>query len=137
MADYGYGANITGAAAAEGGVHIVRSGGRVRVATDAPLEIARSRTGNPPPGEAQNYLVSIPKHLQRLRCLVEGCTGRALNWIYLWVYFAQFHTQDTIMILEEGNQPCLRCPQCGMFVLRKALNGRHIKTDFCQQEAER
>ena len=35
------------------------------------------------------------------------------------------------MILEEGNRLYPRCPQCDMFFPQKALNGRHLKTDFC------
>ena len=41
------------------------------------------------------------------------------------------------MILEEGNQPYPRCPQCDMFVLNKSLNSRHMTTVFCQRGAER
>ena len=40
------------------------------------------------------------------------------------------------MILEEGNRPYPRCPQCDMFVSQKALNSRHLATAFCQRGAE-
>ena len=41
------------------------------------------------------------------------------------------------MILEEGNQPYPRCPQCEMFVSHKTLNGRHMTTALCQRGAKR
>ena len=45
--------------------------------------------------------------------------------------------QDTMVILEEGNRPYLQWDQCGMFVSHKALNVRHMTTEFCWQGAER
>ena len=41
--------------------------------------------------------------------------------------------QDIIVILEEGNRPYPRCPQCDMFVTQKLLNYQHLKTSFCRQ----
>ena len=41
------------------------------------------------------------------------------------------------MILEEGNRLYPRCPQCDMFFPQKALNGRHLKTDFCRWGTEK
>ena len=41
------------------------------------------------------------------------------------------------MIREEGNLPYPSCPQCGMFVSHKSLNGRHTKTVFCRRGEER
>ena len=34
------------------------------------------------------------------------------------------------MILEEGNQPYTRCPQCDMFVSHKSLNGNFTKPEI-------
>ena len=61
---------------------------------------------------------------------MEGCLRGASNQTNLKVYFAHLHAWDTIVILEEGNQPYPRCPQCDMFVSHKALNVRHLTTDF-------
>ena len=46
------------------------------------------------------------------------------------------HVQDTIMILEEGNQPYLLCFKCNMFVSHMALNGRHLVMSFCSRGEE-
>ena len=62
---------------------------------------------------------------------------RASNWTNLRVRFAHRHVQDKIVILEEGNRPYPRCPQCGMFVAQKSLNGRHFVTAFCRRGMER
>ena len=43
------------------------------------------------------------------------------------VYFVNLHVHDTVVILEEGNLPLPRCPQCDLQVSRKALNGRHLE----------
>ena len=73
----------------------------------------------------------------RLRVPVEGCLGGASNRTNLRVQFAHRHTQDTIVILEEGNRPYPRCPQCDIFWSHKALNGRHLTMAFCLQGSER
>ena len=45
--------------------------------------------------------------------------------------------QDTIVILEEGNQLYPRRPHCDMFVSHKALNGCHLTNDLFRQGSER
>ena len=73
----------------------------------------------------------------RIRCPVEGCLGGALNWTNIQIHFAHRHARDTIVILEKGNRPYPRCPKCDMFVLHKALNGRHLTAAFCRRGDER
>ena len=46
------------------------------------------------------------------------------------VHFLHWHFLDTVIILEEGNRPHPRCPQCD-------LNGRHPDTTKCTLGAER
>ena len=53
------------------------------------------------------------------------------------VQFVHWHVHDTVVILEEGNLPLPRCPQCDLQVSRKALNGRHLETNQCRTRAER
>ena len=43
----------------------------------------------------------------------------------------------TVVILEEGNFPLLRCPRWDLQVSRKALNGRHLGTSQCRTGTER
>ena len=89
----------------------------------------------PPPPYLQTYRFSIPKRMLGIRCLVEGCLGGASNLTNLQVHFSHRHVQDTIVILEEGNQPYPWRPKCNMFVLKKAINGGHIMTAFlCRVE---
>ena len=90
-----------------------------------------------PPGEAQNYRVSFPKNLLRLRCPVYGCLGGASNRTNLLVHFAHCQAWYTIVVLDEGNRPYPRCPKCDMFVLHQDLKFRHLATAFCQREEER
>ena len=77
------------------------------------------------------------KCLVRLRCLVEGYLGGASNQTNFRVYAAHHHAQETIVILEEGNQTYPRCTKCGMFVSHKALNGRNLMKAFNRWRAER
>ena len=86
------------------------------VAADESSDTARHGWGDlggpPPAGEAQTYRVAFSKDLVRLWCLLEGCLVGASNQTNLRVQFAHRHEWDTIVILEEGNQPYPRCPQC-------------------------
>ena len=68
---------------------------------------------------------------------MEGCLGGALNWTNIRVHCAHLHTWNTIVILEEGNQPYSRYPQCDMFVSHKTLNGRILTTAFCRRRSKR
>ena len=42
-----------------------------------------------------------------------------------------------IVILEEGNYPYSRFPQCKMFVPQKSLNGQQLATALCSRGIER
>ena len=53
------------------------------------------------------------------------------------VHFVHRHIHNTVVMLEEGNLPLPRCPQCDLQVSRKALNGRHLGTLQCNKGAER
>ena len=53
------------------------------------------------------------------------------------VHFFHRHVQDTVIILEEGNLPRPRCPQCDMLVPWHALNRRHLSSYQCANGAER
>ena len=44
--------------------------------------------------------------------------------------------RDIVIILEEGNLPCLRCTNCDMFVPWRALNGRHKSTEIYKGGAD-
>ena len=45
--------------------------------------------------------------------------------------------RDIVIILEEGNIPHPRCPRCDMFVLWRALNGRHKNTEIYRVGADK
>ena len=47
------------------------------------------------------------------------------------------HALNTMVILEEGNFPHLRCAQCNILVPRRALNGGHPATAQCARGVER
>ena len=52
------------------------------------------------------------------------------------VKFSHRHVWDTIIILEEGNPPHLRCPLFNMLGPWRALNGRHLATAHCTKGEE-
>ena len=70
-------------------------------------------------------------------CPVEGCPVRVATRTAMWVHFLHEHVLDTIVILEEGNFPHLRCARCDMLVPRRALNGRNTARAQCARGAER
>ena len=68
---------------------------------------------------------------------VDRCRGRAAARTEIRVHFLHIHIWNTVVILEEGNLPHPRCPQCDLLVPWKALNGRHTKTAHCTKVVER
>ena len=52
------------------------------------------------------------------------------------VHFMHQHVHNTVVMLEEGNLPLPRYPQCNLQVSSKALNGRHLGTLQCEKRAE-
>ena len=72
----------------------------------------------------------------RRQCPVEGCSGVSVTRVAMRVHFVHRHDHDTVVILEEGNLPIPRCPQCNLQVSRKALNGRHLEISQCRAGTE-
>ena len=62
---------------------------------------------------------------------MEKCQGTASSETNLWVNFAHRNPRDSIVILEEGNQPYPRCPQCDIFFPRDELNQAHSTSVMC------
>ena len=46
------------------------------------------------------------------------------------------HVLDTIVILEVGNLPLLRFPQCDMFVYSEEFNMRYLYMEMCAKSVE-
>ena len=74
------------------------------------------------------YKMDFPEKDGRRQCPVEGCPGVLETRAAMRVHFVHRHVHDTVVILEEGNLPLLRCPRWDLQVSRKALNGRHLGT---------
>ena len=90
------------------------------------------RWSSTPPGkELQTYRMASPTAGGLRNCPVEGCPGRAVMWTAMRVNFIHRNVQDNVVILEEGNLPHPRCPQCDMLVPWRALNMRHLATAQC------
>ena len=53
------------------------------------------------------------------------------------VHFVHPHVIDTVVMLEEGNFPHLRCARCNIQFPRRVLNGQHPGTAQCLKGAER
>ena len=68
---------------------------------------------------------------------MEGCPGRAGTRTAMRVHFWRRHVRDVVIILEEGNLPHPRCPQCNMLVPWRSLNVRHKSTAMCRSGAEK
>ena len=87
-------------------------------------------------GEPQKYRIDFPKGGTKA-CPVEGCLGRAGTRTEMRVHFWRRHMRDIVIILEEGNLPHPRCPQCNMLVPWRALNGCHKNTEICRSGSEK
>ena len=88
-------------------------------------------------GGTRTYKMHFPAKDGRRRCPVEGCPGVMATLAAMWVQFVHRHVHNTVVILEEGNLPLPRCPQCDLQVSRKALNGRHLGISQCRTGTER
>ena len=88
-------------------------------------------------GNTVNYRVSFPTIISRLRCPVEVCQGSASSRTNLQVHFSHQQSQDSIIILEEWNQPHPRSLQCDIFVPQEALNFAHLISVLCRHGSDR
>ena len=82
------------------------------------------------------YKISFPAKDGSRQYPLEGCPGVSAKRAAMRVHFVHRHVHDTVVILEEGNLPLPRCPQCGLQVSRKALDGRHLHTSQCRKGTE-
>ena len=67
---------------------------------------------------------------------IEVCLGQAATRTEMQVHFFHRYVRDTVIILEKGNLPQKRCPQCYIMVPGLALKGRHPETAQCAKGAE-
>ena len=68
---------------------------------------------------------------------MEECQGTAYSRTNLQVKFSYQHPRYRIFILEEGNQPHPRFPQCDMFAPQEALNRVHPTSEIFRRRTER
>ena len=80
--------------------------------------------------------MNFPKGSRR-QCPVEVCPGVSEIRAAMRVHFVHRHVQDIMVILEEGNLPLPRFPQCNLQVSRKVLNWPHLETNQCRTGAKR
>ena len=99
------------------------------------MEGRRSWAPTPPCEEPQTYRMAFLNAGGPQNC--EDCPGRDAIRTAMRVHFLHRRVQDTVIILEEGNIPHPRCPQCDMMVPWQALNRRHLATTQCARGAER
>ena len=85
----------------------------------------------------QTFRLTFPEKGGPRNCPVEGFPGRVATRTAMQVHFLHRHVLDTVVILEEGNLPHLRCARCNMLVPWWALNVRHPATSQCSRGAER
>ena len=70
----------------------------------------------PPGGDPYTYTMAFPTAGGARNCLVKGCWGQAATQTAMQVQFFHRHVQYTVIILEDGNLPHPRCPQCEILV---------------------
>ena len=87
-------------------------------------------------GAPQTYRMALPTKGGPQSCPVEGCPCRAGTRTAMQMHFFNWHVRDIVIILEEGNLPHPRCPQCDMLVSWRELNGWHYATAQCAKGAE-
>ena len=74
------------------------------------------------------YQISCPEKRGRQTCSVEWCPVRMSTRTAMQVHFVHRHVLNTVVMMEEGNSPHPRCPQCNMRPPQRVLNERHPGT---------
>jgi hypothetical protein len=65
-------------------------------------------------------------------CPVPRCSSKASTKWNFQRHFLDGHPRDLIYLPSEGTVPLPRCERCGMQMERRALYGRHQRTQLCQ-----
>ena len=65
----------------------------------------RSWEDTSPGGYTRTYRMAFPTAGVPWNCPIEGCPGRAATRTVMQVHFFHRHVRDTVIILDEGNQP--------------------------------
>ena len=81
------------------------------------VEALSGRPLHPPSPYPRLYRVSIPWEGGSVKRPVEGFGGRVSTQTKIQIHFMHLHLQDTIAILEEGNQPHPHLLSCDMFII--------------------
>jgi hypothetical protein len=68
----------------------------------------------------------------KTKCPVIGCDGTATRMFDMRKHFVHRHPNDTIRIIEEGDEPYPKCPLCRMHVAPRTL-ANHGDTKECQK----
>ena len=102
--------------------------GHMRTHNGRATEERYSWSASPLGEEPQAYRMEFPTKGGPRIYLVEVCPGRAATRTAMRVHFLHRYVRDTVVILEEGNLPHPRLPQCNMLVPWRALNRIHPAT---------
>ena len=81
--------------------------------------------------------VPLPLGIKRGGMDCQGMTMEGLDSDQTPGHFFYHQVQDTIVVLEEGNQPHTWITRCDMLVPWWTLNGSHPYTEMCTRRAER
>ena len=79
---------------------------------------------------------AFPDEGKRQKCPVAGCSGRVATRTVTRVHFVHGRGLETVVMLELGNFPHLRCARCDLLVPRRVLNWRHPGTSQCNKGAQ-
>ena len=65
-------------------------------------------------GETTTYVVSLPRVLQTVKCLVPGCPAVPHSVGRIWEHFMYHHFWSKVAVVQEGAEPLPRCDLCRM-----------------------
>ena len=60
------------------------------------------------------YVVSFPRLLKEVKCLVPGCLEVAHSAVRLHKFFIYLHFRSKAAVFQEGTEPLPHCDFCGM-----------------------
>ena len=81
------------------------------------------------------YVVSFPRVLKEVKCLVPGCLEVAHSAVRLHKFFIYLHFRSKAAVFQEGTEPLPHCDFCGMHMPAGRII-RHKKTARCNKNTQ-
>ena len=81
-------------------------------------------------GDPTTYVVSFPRVLQEVKCLVLGCPAVAHSAVRLHEHFMYRHFRSKVVVVQERAEIMPQCDFCGIHILEGRIIRHHRMSIF-------